>query len=84
MKAQMLLIMSLMTIPEPRNSVCRSVQRNARNTGWWQLVWNTYNDKRFKETFRVTRATFLCILEHIRPKLEKEQSPKNPFPPSFS
>ena len=59
MKAQMLLIMSLMTIPDPRNSICRSVRRNVRNTGWWQLVWNTYNDKRFKETFRVTRHFML-------------------------
>ena len=57
MKAQMLLIMSLMTIPDPRNSVCRSVRRNARNTGWW--CRNTFSVKRFKETFRVARATFL-------------------------
>jgi hypothetical protein len=35
----------------------RSRRRYIRNTDWWQKVWNTYSDARFKKTFRVTRGT---------------------------
>ena len=36
----------------------RSCRRFSRNTGWWELVWTQYDDKRFKETFRISRNTF--------------------------
>ena len=48
--------------------VChRSCRRLLRaNTGWWRMVWESYSDKRFKQTFRVNRSTFNIILSlHI-------------------
>ena len=46
------------TLPRPRLRSCRRFQRN---TGWWNMVWKTYSEKRFKKTFRMTRATFSLI-----------------------
>ena len=41
----------------------RSCRRLPRNKGWFEEVWNTYTDQRFKETFRVSKATFnLCYM----------------------
>ena len=48
----------------------RSCRRLARNTGWLDIVWNTYSEARFKKTFRVSRKTFNYILNRIRGKLE--------------
>ena len=31
-----------------------SCRRFCRSTGWWELVWTQYDDKRFKETFRIS------------------------------
>lgn len=47
-----------------RRRLCRRVRRRRlqRNGGRWNLVWNTYSEKRFKRTFRVTRDTFKYIL----------------------
>ena len=61
LKKQMLLIISMICTP-PRTDIIRSIRRNVRNTGWWELVWNNYDDKRFKDAFRMTRPTFLYIL----------------------
>ena len=36
----------------------RSCRRLTRNDGWWHLVWTSYSDRRFKQTFRVSRGTF--------------------------
>ena len=38
----------------------------ARNSGYWNYVWNTYDENRFKKTFRISRATFLFILSIIK------------------
>ena len=59
---QMLLIISMICTPSPRTDIIRSIRRKVRKTGWWELVWNNYDDKRFKDTFRMTRPTFLYIL----------------------
>ena len=40
----------------------RTIRRHEKNTGWWDLVWSTYDQHRFKETFGVTRTTFMYIL----------------------
>ena len=45
--------------------------RSIRNTGWWELVWATYDEGRFKKAFRVLRETFDFILKSIRPDIEK-------------
>ena len=52
--------------PQPRRW-----RRLERNTGWWDLLWNTYSPDRFKTTFRVSRETFDFILNRIRGSLEK-------------
>ena len=36
------------------------------------MVWTTFDDKRFKENCGVTKATFLLILNKIKPVLVKE------------
>ena len=35
----------------------RSVRRCERNARarWWEMVWSTYDNSRFKKNFRVTR-----------------------------
>ncbi len=33
----------------PRLHSCRRLQRN---TGWWDLIWASYSESRFKKTFR--------------------------------
>lgn len=50
----------------------RSCTRLERNYGWWEMVWTTYDNNRFKKTFRVTKETFLFNLQRIRKKLERE------------
>ena len=45
--------------------VSRSCRRLQRNQGWFQHVWNTYSDPRFRKTFRVSRETFIYILSKI-------------------
>ena len=36
------------------------------NQGWWENAWRNYSEKRFKKTFRVSRETFLYILNNIQ------------------
>ena len=61
----------------------RSCRRLERNSGWWELVWNTYNDERFKKTFRVSRETFDFILERLRKTLERETLCEEPISPEL-
>ena len=50
----------------------RSCRRSHKNTGWWELVWASYDEGRFKKTFRVSRNTFNLILKSLRPDIEKD------------
>ena len=59
----------------------RSCRRHIRNTGWWETVWTTYSDKRFKQIFRVSRETFLFILDHIKHDLQKYDLAEEPISP---
>ena len=59
----------------------RSVRRCERNAGWWEMVWSTYDNSRFKKTFRVTRQTFCYILENIRQDITKDQLTEMPISP---
>jgi predicted DNA-binding protein (UPF0251 family) len=52
-----------------------------RNSGWWELVWNYYNDARFKTTFRISRVTFMYILDKVRHKLAKKIVAELPVSP---
>ena len=60
---------------------CRRLPR--ANTGWWKMVWESYSDKRFKQTFRVNRGTFDIILSHIRHRLARETVTEVPISPEF-
>ena len=47
-------------------------RRNLRNTGWFNVLWDNYSEKRFKEVLRVTKRTFHYILENIRDDIVKK------------
>ena len=47
------------------------------------MVWESYSDKRFKQTFRVNRSTFNIILSRIRHRLERETVTEEPISPEF-
>ena len=36
-----------------------------QNCGWFQKVWNPYNNERFKSCFQISRETFNFILNRI-------------------
>ena len=55
--------------PVPRPTSCR---RHKRNGGWWDNVRRTYSEARFKAVFRVSRATFIHILNKIRTDIQKD------------
>lgn len=59
----------------------RSSRRLLRNCGWQDLVWNNYSDARFKKTFRVSKRTFLYILDHIRHVIEHDSVNEAPVSP---
>ena len=73
-------VLSLLILSSARNNAARiaparkqrSCRRFPRNQGWCENVWRNYSEKRFKTTFRVSRATFLYILSKIQGDIEKE------------
>ena len=72
----LLLLLSRENVTTPR-----SCQRLVKNTGWLDMILNTNSEKRFKKTFRVTKATFEHILSHIRPDLERNTVTELPISP---
>lgn len=73
LKACLIILLLSLCASRNRALIRRSCKRFVRNTGWWNLVWNTYDESRFKKTFRVSRSTFLYILYHIRSALEEKK-----------
>ena len=59
----------------------RSCRRFQRNVGWFTNLWSTYSEKRSKETFRISRSTFLFILGRIRHLIEKDTITEEPISP---
>ena len=51
--------------------------------GWWNKVWNEYGDARFKKNFRITRGTFMYLLETLKVDLLKETVAEVPIPPEI-
>ena len=74
-------IVLLLQLSSERRPTTRRCKRLPRLHGWWNMVWTTFDDKRFKESFRVTRATFLLILNKIKPVLVKESITEDPMTP---
>ena len=61
----------------------RSCRRFLRNKGWWETVRDNYDDKRFYETFRMSRTTFYHILDKISDQIEKQRVAEEPISPDF-
>ena len=59
----------------PVPSCCRL----KRNTGWWENVWNTYSDARFKKTNRASQETYSFILNCIAPLLVQQTVTEEPI-----
>ena len=66
-------------IQKNRQRTCRRFYRN--NTNWWETVQQTYSEKRFKHTFRVSRNTFYFILSKIQHRIQKEFVVEEPISP---
>ena len=66
-----------MSMPRP----IRSERRLPRLQGRWDTVVHHYGDKRFKKNFRVTKATFLFLLDAIRIDLQKDAVTELPISP---
>ena len=65
------------------NNRFRSCRRRLRNTGWWDVVWNSYEDERFKQTFRLSKATFNYVLSFIRDRITKDVNVEVPICPEM-
>ena len=66
-------------LPKRRTRRFRRFYRNNKN--WWETVSQTYSQKRFKHTFRVSRTTFNFILSKIQHRIQKEYVTEEPIPP---
>ena len=64
------------TLPTVHRRSCRRV---TRNTGWWDIAWSSYSEKRFKRTFRIARTTFRFIHEKIKNDITKEHITEEPI-----
>ena len=77
----MILLLTNQNMPMPRP--IRSERRLPRLQGWWDTVVRHYDDNRFKKNFRVTRATFLFLLDAIKIDLQKEVVTELPITPEI-
>ena len=75
-----LVLMTFCQISCIRRPIARWCKRLPRTQGWWNIVWNTFDDKRFKQNFRMTKATFLYILHDVEPTLSKKTVTEEPVP----
>ena len=85
-RRQLLLRVAFLTVLLLANNngaavLSRSCRRFQRNVGWFTNVWSTYSEKRFKETFRIFRSTFMFLLGHIRNLIEKDTITEEPISP---
>ena len=82
-KACILSGLLLLSQNDSRATAFCSCRRLKRNYGWWELASHTYDEERFKRTFRVCRKTFMLILDGIRCKIEKQTQREEPISPEF-
>ena len=74
---RLLALRSAVTIePSGRRRSCRRV---TRNTGWLDIAWSTYSEKRFKRTFRIAGTTFSFIHEEIKNDITKQRISEKPI-----
>ena len=83
-------LMALAAVTNMRNNIAqiqmqaqerlpKSCRRHIRNHGWWENVWNNYSDVRFKETFQLSKNTFLYILDKFCNDITKNQTSEFDF-----
>lgn len=83
LRVAMLIMVLCFNLINRKRSVVRSCRRFVRNSGWWGLVWNDYSDDRFKKTFRISRITFMYILDKVRHTLRKQIVAELPVSPEL-
>ena len=83
LNVSLLLLLLISSQQDNIATVPRSCRRLGRNTGWWDKVWNTYSDTRFKKTFRISRSTFKFILNRIGPFLARQTVTEEPISPEL-
>ncbi len=59
----------------------RSCRRFLRNSGWFNNVWTRYSEDRFKKLFRISKTTFVYILDAVRPGLVRQTLCEEPISP---
>ena len=59
----------------------RSCRRFLRNSGWFGKVWTSYSPERFTRLFRISKPTFLYILDAIRENLVRQTLCEEPISP---
>ena len=59
----------------------RQCRRFEWNIGWFQKVWDTFDDERFKACFRISSETFEFILNNIEQHLEHETTAEKSIAP---
>ena len=76
-------MLSLMLIKPKKFRIrtCRRLDRTISWRHWWNNIWSTYSEKRFKNTFRISRNIFSTILAKIRHNLEKSARTEEPISP---
>ena len=77
------LVMANDVIKRREQRKARFCRRFLRNKGWWETVRDNYEDKRFYETFRMSRTTFYHILDKISDQIEKQRVVEEPISPDF-
>ncbi|XP_048343416.1 intercellular adhesion molecule 1 [Sphaerodactylus townsendi] len=52
-----------------------------RSRDWWQnLVLNCWDDREWLKNFRMTRSTFMSLVNLLRPHLQHQETPMRPWP----
>ena len=81
---QLFLTLLLITSSKPETpDRIRSCRRLERRSTWWDFVWSTFSEKRFKSTFRISRTVFTFMLDKIQHELEKDIVTEQPVSPAF-
>ena len=73
-----LLAFNLLQIARP---ISRSCRRLPRLQGWWDMVWNNFDDKCFKANFRISKGTCLYLFGEMEDLLTRETICEEPVHP---
>ena len=80
---QLCLTLLVVTSSKPETPLrIRSCRRLERTTNWWNNLWASYSEKRFRNTFRMPRNVFMLILGKIEHELDKTVVTEEPISPA--